>query len=455
MHEWTVYRLGDISDSCLGKMLDKKKNKGEFQPYLSNKCVRWGSFDFEYLSEMKFEEHESKRYGLIYGDLIICEGGEPGRCAIWKDEVPNMKIQKALHRLRVHNEFSNEFLYYRFLLAGRTKGLDKYFIGSTIKHLTGVSLKGIEFSFPYFNEQKAIAKVLSDLDAKITLNNRINQELEAMAKLIYDYWFVQFDFPISAEQAAAMGRPDLKGKPYKSSGGKMVYNEQLKRAIPEGWEDGTLNDFGEIIGGSTPSKAEEKNFSNKGTPWITPKDLSINSGKKYITKGEVDVSAIGLKSASLKIMPPGTVLMSSRAPVGYLAIAREKVTTNQGFKSFVPNKGYSTEYIFHTLMRAMSLIEANASGSTFREVSTSVLRNLNWSKPTIEFVENYTKIISPLFNKQDILEQENQKLSELRDWLLPMLMNGQVKVSETGFSGLEDGQDFNMAAEPSEKYGEQ
>ena len=152
--------------------------------------------------------------------------------------------------------------------------------------------------------QQKIASVLSALDSKIELNNRINAELEVMAKTIYEYWFVQFDFP------------NKNGKPYKTSGGKMVWNEELKREIPEGWELGVLSDLGEIIGGSTPSRDVEENFDTNGTPWITPKDLSENTGNKFITKGEVSVSDLGLKSASLKILPKGSVLMSSRAPVG-------------------------------------------------------------------------------------------------------------------------------------------
>ncbi|RYG15142.1 MAG: hypothetical protein EOO07_16085 [Chitinophagaceae bacterium] len=223
MSKWTRQKLGDISESCLGKMLDKEKNKGSFHPYLANYNVRWGEFDLLNLQEMKFEDREHDRYGLEYGDLVICEGGEPGRCAVWRNNIPDMKIQKALHRLRVKDGFSSEFLYYRILLASRVGELQKYFIGSTIKHLTGITLRQVEFDFPDLQGQLSIASILRLLDEKIELNNRINSKLEAMAKALYDYWFVQFDFPNS------------KGKPYKTSRGKMTYNPMLKREIPEGW----------------------------------------------------------------------------------------------------------------------------------------------------------------------------------------------------------------------------
>ncbi len=206
MTDWAKKRLGDISDSCLGKMLDKVKNKGTYQPYLANLNVQWGEFKLGSLQEMRFEDHEQERYGVKNGDLIICEGGEPGRCAIWRDEVANMKIQKALHRLRVHTDCCSDFLYYRMLFAGKNRELERHFIGSTIKHLTGIGLKDVEFEFPGLDDQKRISTVLRSLDEKIELNNKINAELETMAKLIYDYWFVQFDFP------------DANGKPYKSSG---------------------------------------------------------------------------------------------------------------------------------------------------------------------------------------------------------------------------------------------
>ena len=127
MTEWRKVKLGEVTDSCLGKMLDAAKNRGEYQPYLANLNVRWGYFETDNLSQMKFEEDEEERYGIKYGDLIICEGGEPGRCAIWKDQIPGMKIQKALHRVRPKNGLiDNFYLYYWFLLAGKRNIINQY-----------------------------------------------------------------------------------------------------------------------------------------------------------------------------------------------------------------------------------------------------------------------------------------------------------------------------------------
>ncbi|MEA4975688.1 MAG: restriction endonuclease subunit S [Paludibacter sp.] len=321
--------------------------------------------------------------------------------------------------------------------------LSKLNTGTGVPSMTFDAYYDLEVCIPDILMQNRIADILKSLDSKIALNNRINVELEAMAKTVYDYWFVQFDFPFDFAQ----GKPSAEGKPYKSSGGKMVWSEELKREVPEGWEVGTLSDLGDIVGGSTPPREVAGYFCNNGTAWITPKDLSLNQGNKFISKGELDVSESGIKAASLNIMSKGTILLSSRAPIGYLAISRDEVTTNQGFKSFVPNKGYSTEYVYYSIKNMIPTIENNAVGSTFKEVSASTLKSIKVCLAQKEIVEAYNKKVTAIFNRQNLLEQENQQLSSLRDWLLPMLMNGQVKVGEVEEEG------GLMAAEPKEKYG--
>jgi type I restriction enzyme S subunit len=377
-----------------------------------------------------------KRSQLQENDLLFSiAGAYLGKLAIVEAIDLPANTNQAVAILRVDKEKANvNYLYYYFSQIHINDYINKLSSQSSQPNLNLDLLGKLQFKNYELETQKKIAKVLSDLDAKIELNNKINSELEAMAKTLHDYWFVQFDFP------------DADGKPYKTSGGKMVWNEELKREIPEGWENGTLNDLGSIIGGSTPSKAIEANFCyGNGTPWITPKDLSINKGKKFITRGELDVTESGLKEASLKIMPAGTVLLSSRAPIGYLAIARTNVTTNQGFKSFVPKDVYSSEYIYFTVRSLISVIEANSSGSTFKEVSTSVLRTIKLVLPNEEVLQSFYQKIKPIFKKQNKLEEENQQLASLRDWLLPMLMNGQVRVGDVE-------EELGMVAEPSVGY---
>lgn len=361
------------------------------------------------LSEIGFSSIKSN---TISGTSVLvgCIGWDMGNVALSVDTcATNQQINSITNFKNGYNPY---YVYYWLT----TKKNYLFQIASVTRTpiLNKSTFEEIIVPMPEWGVQNKIVSVLMAFDRKIQLNNRINAELEAMAKTIYDYWFVQFDFP------------DENGNPYKTSGGKMEWNESLKCEIPVGWTDGSFSDIANIIGGSTPPTDVAENFSSNGMAWITPKDLSINSGNKFITKGELDVSEKGIKAGSLKIMPKGTVLLSSRAPIGYMAIANEAVTTNQGFKSFVPKKHFSTPFVFYAVKNSLPEIINNSSGSTFKEVSGGALKTIKVPLPPKNVIESYTSMVTSIFERQSILESENKKLSNRRDWLLPLLMNGQV-----------------------------
>lgn len=409
--------LSDVIDIISGGTPKTSESK-----YWSGGNIDWLSINdfnngnrFVYSSEKKITElalKESNIKLLNKGDVIISARGTVGVLAqIGK----TMCFNQSCFGLRGKKELiDNDFLYY--VLKNYIHNLKKKSQGSVFDTINIKSFDLMEIDIPNYASQCDIASVLSVLDQKIELNNRINAELEAMAKTLYDYWFVQFDFP------------NEDGKPYKSSGGKMVYNSILKREIPVMFSEGVLDNLGQIVGGSTPDTKDCDNFCIKGVPWITPNDLSNNQGNKYISKGEKNVSDKGIKSASLKKYPLGTVLLTSRAPIGYMAIARKEFTTNQGFKSFIPNKGYPTDFVYFTIKNSLSIIIQFASGSTFKEISTTVLKTVPIVLPPLHIVKDFTNKIDSLTKQQNILEQECSELRNLRDWLLPMLMNGQVTV---------------------------
>ncbi|MFM6773160.1 MAG: restriction endonuclease subunit S [Microcystis panniformis] len=371
--------------------------------------------EISYTDEATYQERISRSQPYP-GDLIITREAPMGEVCIIPDGIECCLGQRLVLIKPNLNKINNKYLLYALLSEYTQKQIQQSNnTGSIVSNLRIPLLKNLDI--PLNNNQDKIAAVLSYLDDKIEINNRINSELENLAKTIYDYWFVQFDFP------------DENGKPYKSSGGKMVYNQELKREIPAGWEVGTLSKLGDIAGGSTPSTKNPLNFCHNGTAWITPKDLSLNVGNKFISRGELDVTDAGIKEASLKIYPKGTILLSSRAPIGYMAVARNEVTTNQGFKSFIPNKRFSIPFVYYTVKNSMNAIIKQASGSTFKEVSLTTLKdNVYICLPSNTVVDFYTKKVNSIFKQQDILEQENQQLTQLRDWLLPMLMNGQITV---------------------------
>ena len=205
---WAKKPLGELADFCLGKMLDEKKNRGELRPYLANINVRWGQFELESLREMRFEHDELERYGLKYGDIVMCEGGEPGRCALWKEPVQGMMIQKALHRIRPHNGLDNRFLYYSFLQLGKLGAFDQLFTGATIKHLPKEKLAKLEIAFPSLPNQRTIADILSAYDDLIETNRRRMALLEESARLLYREWFVRLRFPGHEHTRVVDGVPE-------------------------------------------------------------------------------------------------------------------------------------------------------------------------------------------------------------------------------------------------------
>lgn len=288
--------------------------------------------------------------------------------------------------------------------------------GTKIKHTSPDKIYAVEVYVPDIDTQKKNAQLLYSLDKKIDENAYICAELEAMAKTLYDYWFVQFDFP------------DKNGRPYRTSGGEMVWNAQLKREIPKGWKAGTVGQLGDVVSGGTPTTTHEDYYCNQGIAWITPNDLSGNENKMFISHGERDITRSGLDNSSAVLMPKHSVLLSTRAPIGYLAISNNEICTNQGFKSIVPNAGYHEYFIYYLLKRNVSAIAQQGVGTTFKEVSKDTLSNFAVPLPSKILANNFAEKVTPLCEKRCVLEEENRELERLRDWLMPMLMNGQAKV---------------------------
>jgi type I restriction enzyme S subunit len=297
-----------------------------------------------------------------------------------------------------------KFLFYYLISAEGRRNILSVSSGSSIPAIYQKSLATVKCTVPSIEEQKAIAATLSCLDDKIKLNNRINKNLEEMAQAIFKSWFVDFE-------------------PFQD--GEFVESEFGR--IPNGWRVGTISDLGDVIGGSTPSKACSDYYTDRGIAWITPKDLSVNKDK-FISKGEIDITELGFKKSSTRVMPKGTVLFSSRAPIGYIAIAKNDVTTNQGFKSVVPKRNIGTPYVFYFLKNNVNLIENRASGSTFKEVSGSVMKQIPAVIPDDNVLKEFENICGLYFEKQRLLEGQNRQLSAIRDTLLPKLMSGEIRV---------------------------
>ena len=267
------------------------------------------------------------------------------------------------------------------------------------------------------SSEESIGKLIVSINDKIATNREINRNLEAMARQLYDYWFVQFDFP------------DENGKPYKSSGGKMVWNERLRREIPDNWVVENLSDAAEIYNGATPSTAVQSNYGGD-IVWITPKDLSEQQCK-FVYHGARNISQQGYDSCSTHMLPTHSLLMSSRAPIGLLSISEVPLCTNQGFKSFVPKDGYDVFYIFYYIRQQLPKIEQLGTGTTFKEVSREDLMRFPILKIPQGLQREWLSRVESMAERQFKSVLETDKLKKQRDELLPLLMNGQVSVMPT------------------------
>ena len=316
------------------------------------------------------------------------------------------------------------FTYIKSSIQARIKGSIQDNIN--IEYLTS-----LKFKIPERHERELITKVLYDLDAKIEVNNKINAELEAMAKLIYDYWFVQFDFPTPAEYAQAVGRPEMEGKPYKSSGGKMVYDERLKREIPEGWESGILDDIAKIVRGVTYNKQNIKTPNDDCvTPVLRATNITGNiidlENMVYVPNEFVNKRQILKKYNILITMSSGSkdhigkngmFYFNEKVAFGAFCAKLEAKETFQ----FYLSSYMQSEFISET-------IKKECLGTSINNLNGTMVKEFRLVKADKSVLKKYNETLKPIHDKIGNNTKENQKLAALRDWLLPMLMNGQVKV---------------------------
>lgn len=362
---------------------------------------------------------------LRAGDLVIEKsGGSPvqstGRITYISQELIDSKQSVVCSNfctsIRIKDSWNSKFIYYYwqyiynsgvfFNFEGKTSGLKNLQFDNAI-----ASIDIPEYTL---EQQTEIADILSKLESKMTVNREINRNLEAMARQLYNYWFIQFDFP------------DENEKPYKSSGGKMVWNEKLKREIPEGWSHTTIERYANIQNGATPSTSDEANYGGD-IVWITPKDLSDQS-QKFTFRGERSITDKGYNSCSTTLLPKGTVLMSSRAPIGLLSIAAIDLCTNQGFKSLVPKHESEQRFLYYIVDQFLPFIKQMGSGTTFSEVSKDELAKLKVPDVPSNVIEQWNAEVEPIFRRQKLILKEIYTLTTQRDELLPLLMNGQVSV---------------------------
>ena len=279
-------------------------------------------------------------------------------------------------------------------------------------------------------EQRAIAHVLGTLDDKIELNRQMNETLEEMARALFKSWFVDFD-PVRAKMEGRWRRgeslPGLPADLYDLFPDRLVLSELGE--IPEGWEVGNVADAATILGGATPSTKVPKYWEGGPHFWATPKDLSTLDVSVLLAT-ERRITDAGLQRIGSGLQPPGTLLMSSRAPIGYLAITEVPVAINQGFIAMQPREGIPSLFLLYWCEAFMDEIVNHANGSTFLEISKSNFREIPLLLPSTSVLGAYNKLVSPLHEKTVANEVASRRLAALRDALLPGLLAGTVRLRD-------------------------
>lgn len=395
-YEWNHSTINDVCVLVTDGSHSSPKSVNDGKYMVSVKDFTDYGFDFASCRMISNDDYETlKRNGCVpqIDDILIGKDGARffEDIIIYRQrEKPALLSSIAILRCD-KSKILPDFLYYVLRTPSfRQDVKDNYGSGSAIPRIILKDFKRMMVSYPSLEKQQAIISVLTAIDSKIQANTEINDNLEQQAQSYFQELFVD-------------------------------------NANPE-WTTGTISDLGAVVGGSTPSKAKPEYYTESGIAWITPKDLSINKSK-FVSHGENDITELGLKNSSAAIMPEGTVLFSSRAPIGYIAIAAGEVTTNQGFKSVVPKPEIGTPFVYFFLKNTLPVIEGMASGSTFKEVSGSTMKNVPAVIPDAETLAKFSDFCAPIFAQQRILEEQNQSLATLRDNLLPKLMSGEIDVS--------------------------
>lgn len=410
---WALRSLAEVADFELGKMLDQVKNKGEPRPYLANVNVRWGEFDLADLREMRFGAHELERFSIRHGDIVMCEGGEPGRCARWTMPLEGVMFQKALHRIRPRAGLDSSFLYYQFLCIGRTGGFAPYFTGATIKHLPREQLAKVPIRVPELRVQHAIAAVLEPYDDLMAVNQRRIALLEDTARRLYREWFVSLRFP----------------------GHELV---PLTDELPEGWRRMSLGELCDRTPGASVqtgpfgSQLHQSDYKPTGVPVVMPQDI-VADRIRHDRIAHVDEStASRLSRHELRAMD---IVFPRRGDISKRALVEQH---QAGFlcgtgclKISLPQQPLHPLVLYFQLAdpEMVKWIEGQAVGATMLNLSASIMRTVSCLVPKYSVQQEFVETVGRLRAQIDALGAQVEALSKARDLLLPKLMSGKLDVS--------------------------
>lgn len=380
--------------------------------FLRGTDIKTGSINWDAVPYCKIEENELGKYKLEPGDIVITRMGSPGDAALIDRSVEAV-FASYLIRIRLKPQVDPNFAFYFLRSPAYRSHIRRIVSSSTRPSANARQLTEVDFPSLDLADQKKVGDFLSVLDKKIDLNRRLSNTLAEIGQALFKRWFVDFEFP------------NAQGKPYKSSDGRIVEDESGIR--PHGWSVEQVGDAFSVKGGTTPSTKREE-YWNGDIYWATPKDLSTLE-YPVLLDTERRITKKGLEQIGPGLLKVETVLLSSRAPIGYLAVTKVPVAVNQGIIAMEPRSDLATSFMKYWVKQNLDLIKSYAGGSTFQEISKGNFKKLLVALPPREIADAYNAVAAPLEKKLEILAKESLTLIKLRDSLLPRLLSGSLEVS--------------------------
>jgi type I restriction enzyme, S subunit len=433
MSKFPLYKIGEVcavGDGAHAKV--DRVSSGVM--YLTSKNIGVGFLkldNVDYISNADYERLFSSKSSAVRrpqsGDVLIGIIGTFGNAYRYK---PNdyFGISSSIGLMRPNSELlDSDYLYY-VVTSDYFRATHAAYNAGSVQGYTNIpTIKQLSIPLPPLEEQRAIANILGSLDDKIEANRRMNETLEATARAIFKSWFVDFDpvhykargeTPPGVDAETAALFPDS-------------FGDSELGPIPSGWRVIPIGDAVKAVGGSTPSTSETRYWDDGTINWATPKDLSKLSSPVLLDT-ERRITEEGLKQISSGLLPQGTVLLSSRAPVGYLTVAEIPVAINQGFIAMICDNMLPALYVLYWTENNLDVIKSRASGTTFQEISKANFRPIPALVPDKEILQVYIELVEPIYRTIVCNLEETRTLTETRDALLPKLVSGEVHINVDG-----------------------
>jgi type I restriction enzyme S subunit len=388
-------------------------------------ALRWDDakcWPIEFTSDLE-------EFALEEGDVVLAMDRpwiEAGLkyARITKDDLPALLVQRV-SRLRPKTALHKRFLYYIIGSKEFTQHVLAVQTGTTVPHISAKQIGDFRFSLPTIAEQEKMANLLTAIDDKIKLNTKMNAILEKIAEALFKSWFIDFD-PVEAKTSGHIfGNTDTETAALFPS----EFEESKLGLIPRGWKLSTIGDEVKVLGGTTPSTKEPLYWEGGFHHWVTPRDLSKLSDKVLLDTDR-KITDAGLQQISSGQLPVGTVLLSSRAPIGYLVLAQIPVSINQGFIAMVCDKQLSPNFVLQWAEHSMDKIKERGSGTTFAEINKANFRPIPVIVPPLKVIRRFDEFVTPIYQKITENVKETNTLSQLRDELLPKLISGKLHFTD-------------------------